>query len=175
MLPIILKKQLVMWYNVNISLLGRYLLPPMFRSAFIIAFVNVLLEPIKVVCSLFVNFATDTDKKMNITVNVATLEAVLNDACGTTGIYFETPEPRAYLTLYTKKEGQYSKYFGKKTEGKKVYLYQFNEIFSQENFVAKVPSIGITSVDEANKATVETILNKYKPIGKSFRIELYSI
>lgn len=164
-----------MRYDVNIFTLGKLMLPPMFRSKFICALVYVLLLPIIYVYSLFAQLRDITDKKLNITPNVIVLEKVLNETCGTTGIYIVTPDLTTSLSLYLKSEGKPQTYFGKKTESKLQYMCKSYELNTDSSFIVRIPQSADSYVNDVNVKKVQSTLNLYKPAGKTFRTELYNI
>lgn len=163
-----------MLYNMNVYTLGKQLLPPMFRSKFICSLLYVLLLPVIYVYSSFSLLRSNTDKKLNITP-VIVLEKVLNDACGITGIYIETPDLKTYLSLFLTKEEMPPVFMGKKTEEKMQYIYKGMEQNAEASFIVKIPRSNDTSVNNAHIQTVTETLNLYKPAGKSFRTELYDL
>lgn len=170
-----------MWYRIDILKFGRQLLPPVLRSAVLLALLKVLLAGIKSVYELFGAYRESVEERLGTTAQTASLEAALNAAFwltdGQVRIEADTEEKPDYWHLVEEgAEGEYlymagSAWHTMKLKGEKSY---------EDSFVVYVPSFLCTSLDESedkyggeNLKRIKTILNTYKPAGRTYRIEIY--
>lgn len=161
-----------MWYNVDFIKLARLLLPPMLRTKKLFALLCVLISPLLYVYSLFTDYRKRVTKRLNMSGQVLYLEKVLNDEfyLSKQEIYI-TGVKHPVLYLYKKGEQQSIAFLYKQEmEGNKVYVKEESEGNYSGDFIVYVPSF-LNSDSYLN--TIRTILNYYKPAGRSYKIEVY--
>lgn len=171
-----------MWYDLDIEKLGRQLLPPVLRSGVLTALVRVLLMPIRLVYDEFMALKASTDTVLSTTGTVIKLEKILNDTffLRNREIYIETPNEEERLSMYFERENQKATVMHLKKEGTGVVLKVHGESTVKVNFTVWVPTFLCTSEDAKadryggrNLRVIRNILNRYKPAGRTFGIELY--
>lgn len=171
-----------MWYDLDIEKLGRQLLPPVLRSGVLTALVRVLLMPIRLVYDEFMALKASTDTVLSTTGTVIKLEKILNDTffLRNREIYIETPNEEERLSMYFERANQKATVMHLKKEGTGVVLKVRGESTVKVNFTVWVPTFLCTSEDAKadryggrNLRVIRNILNRYKPAGRTFGIELY--
>ena len=171
-----------MWYDLDIEKLGRQLLPPVLRSGVLTALVRVLLMPIRLVYDEFMALKASTDTVLSTTGTVIKLEKILNDTffLRNREIYIETPDEEERLSMYFERANQKATVMHLKKEGTCVVLKVRGESTVKVNFTVWVPTFLCTSEDAKadryggrNLRVIRNILNRYKPAGRTFGIELY--
>lgn len=171
-----------MWYDLDIEKLGRQLLPPVLRSGVLTALVRVLLMPIRLVYDEFMALKASTDTVLSTTGTVIKLEKILNDTffLRNREIYIDTPNEEERLSMYFEKEGQKATLAYMKKEGTRLVLKVRGESTVKVNFTVCVPTFLCTSLDAKEDRyggqslrKIKNILNRYKPAGRTFGIELY--
>lgn len=173
-----------MWYKIDLVKLVSILTPPILRSKFLFAFLCVLVLPLRYVYSLFAKHKSETDRRLNITANVANLEVALNKLFFLTEgqIYITTPEEDSrQKVLYFKTESQRPFYMYTESEKKKTFFVQEYEASAQINFIIMVPTFLCTSIDSKEMDdygwmhldAIKKLLSIYKPAGRTFCIKLY--
>lgn len=173
-----------MWYKIDFVKLVAFLLPPILRSAFLLALLRVLLVPIRHVYDLFIQHKDGADENLNVSGNVIVLENVLNRyfCLENRQIYIVTPEEKNRSSyLHFKREQKFSLKMYLAKEEKGVYLIHEYDSSTPINFIVMVPTFLCTSTEtkEADKYgwknlnAIKKILNIYKPAGRTFSINLY--
>ena len=171
-----------MWYDLDLEKLGRQLLPPVLRSGVLTALVRVLLVPVKRIYDEFMTLKESTDTVLCTTGTVIKLEKVLNDAffLRNREIYIDTPDEEERLSMYFEKENQKATFVFMKKEAKALTIKKHGESTVKVNFTVWIPTFLCTSLDAKedlyggqNLRRVKNILNRYKPAGRTFGIELY--
>lgn len=170
-----------MWYKIDILKLGRQLLPPVLRSAVLLSLLKVLLTGIRSVYELFYAYRASVRERIGTTAQTASIEGRLNGAFylteGQIRIEADTEEKPDYWHLLSEGEAGEALYLKggtwktMKAKGEKSY---------EDSFVVYVPSFLCTSEDAdedkyggENLKKINTILNTYKPAGRTYRIEIY--
>jgi len=170
-----------MWYRIDILKLGRQLLPPLLRGVTLLSLLKVLLSGIRSVYELFSSYRETVTERLGTTAQTVSIEAALNSAFyltdGQIRIETDTEEVPDYWHL--KEEGEDGTVMNllggtwrtMKAKGEKSY---------KDSFVVYVPSFLCTSTDaEADEyggehlRRIRTIVNTYKPAGRTYRIEIY--
>ena len=171
-----------MWYNIDFTKFALHLLPPILRSKVLMSLLKVMLTPLRYIYSLFKALKEGTDNTLNISGNVLYLQKAMNDAffLKNDQIYIDTPDEGNKRVLNFRSENQPHISMNKKSEGKAQALWQRHESTVKYNFVVHVPSFLCTSIDMnedkdrgMNIRIIMNILNKYKPAGRTFSIEIY--
>lgn len=171
-----------MWYDLDIEKLGRQLLPPVLRSGVLAALVRVLLMPIRLVYDEFMSQKASTDTVLSTTGTVIKLEKVLNDTffLRNREIYIQTPNEESRLSMYFEKEDQKATVMHLKKEGEGLTMKRPGESTVKANFMVWIPTFLCTSLEAKedryggqNLRKIKNILNRYKPAGRTFGIELY--
>lgn len=170
-----------MWYKIDIQKLGRQLLPPVLRSAVLLSLLKVLLSGIRSVYELFWAYRASVKERLDTTAQTASMEASLNAAFyltdGQIRIEADTEEKPDYWHMAS--EGVAGEIFYM-SGGTWKTMKQKGEKSAEDSFVVYVPSFLCTSEDAAedkyggaNLKKIKTILNTYKPAGRTYRIEIY--
>lgn len=171
-----------MWYRVDFIKLAMQLLPPILRSKVLLAILKAMLKPLEYIYGLFMSLKSDTDRSLNISCNVQYLQKAMNDAffLKENQIYIDTPEEENKRVLYLKSENQPDLSISLRSEGAGLTLWNHSESTVRYNFTVHIPTFLCTSPDEdedqyggRNLKVIMNILNKYKPAGRTFSIELY--
>lgn len=173
-----------MWYKVDLVKLVQMLLPPVLRSKVLLALAKVLIEPLRHVYGLFSAQKEETDEKLSMSGTVEVLERALNREFSLTEgeIYIESVEDKSRATYFHKKaEGQEPVTLYKEEEKKPQYTVWSWEVGSTVNFIVMVPTFLCTSLESkeadkcgwANLRTIESVLDTYKPAGRTYNIQLY--
>lgn len=159
------------------------LLPPILRSRFLLALLRVFTVPLRHVRELFLSMKDGTDARLSITGNVQYLEKALNDAfCLTDGqIRIVTPAEERRPAFYLKREASPSRIFHTMQEGTGYMVLLKGETRLRVNFTVMVPTFLCTSTESKSAdrygwrhyRVIRSILNTYKPAGRTFGIELY--
>ena len=162
------------------------LLPPILRSRLLTALLWVLTRPLHDVYRDFCSLRSQADDTLRNSGNVVCLEDALNAAfyLRERQIYIETPEEmggRSYM--YLSREVSQSPYIYMSSEASCYYMIESQEIQESSvpvNFVVMVPTFLCTSLDKrldrfggTHLSRITHILNKYRPAGRTFGIELY--
>ena len=170
-----------MWYRIDFIRFVRQLLPPVLRSAIMIALFRVLITPIRYLYDKFLSYKNSVDSRLNITANVQYIQKALNDAFYLIDnqIYIETPEDDRTPPFHFQHEGQPPNHFYM-SGGTPFYLGGIDDASPKETIVLYIPSFLCTSLDAEedkykgkNLQIIYNLLNFYKPAGRSYRIELY--
>lgn len=173
-----------MWYKIDLVKLVAILTPPILRSKFLLAFLCVLILPLRYIYELFTSHRGKTDDRLNLTSNVAKLEKALNQIFYLTEgqIYITTPDDanrNKYLHFGRESQPPFSMYLA--SENGKAYLVHEYEVSAPINFIVMVPTFLCTSLEskDADKYgwkhlnSIRNLLNIYKPAGRTFSINLY--
>ena len=173
-----------MWYKIDFVKFLAFLLPPIMRSAFLLALLKVLIVPIRYVYELFIQHKEGADENLNVSANVIVLENVLNRffCLENRQIYIVTPEAKNRNSyLYFEREQKFSLKMYLAKEKKSVYLVHEYDSSVPVNFIVMVPTFLCTSTERKeddkygwkNLYSIKKILNIYKPAGRTFSINLY--
>lgn len=157
------------------------MLPPILRNVTLVKLLNVLVLPIKYVHSLFLTLKTDTDTVLNTAANVQYLEKALNDAffLRRREIYITTVDEEKRRDFFLKREAQPTQYLYEKSESYPFVLWHSGESALRYNFTVHVPDFLCTSSAEDDKykgrnlCKIRSILNRFKPAGRTYNIEIY--
>lgn len=175
-----------MWYRLDIGKLAEQLLPPVLRSSILLALLRVLVAPLETVIAQFRAYRQDTNDAQHICGHVLPLETALNRAYQRQRapyISIESVHATSNIILYHESEGQVPLYLSKETEeGAPTYMVHESEAPPDINFVVHVPTILCTSLQSAEQDTygwvwltkIRDILDRYKPAGRHYVIELYN-
>lgn len=124
----------------------------------------------------------ETDKNLNISANVISLQRALNEEffLKHEHIYIDTPNEVDKRVLYFLSENQPSLQMCFSSEREGQYMWKHGETTVKYNFVVYVPTFLCTSLNKdedkyrgENLNRIMNLLNKYKPAGRTFCIELY--
>lgn len=171
-----------MWYNIDFTKFCRQMLPPILRSSLLMAMLTTMIVPLRYVYRLFKNLKAETDNSLNISANVINLQGTLNEVffLKLDQIYIETPKEENKRILYFESENQTNLPLHFCSEGKGQYLWERGENTVKYNFVVYVPTFLCTSLNKDEDKyrgehldKIMSVLNKYKPAGRTFSIELY--
>jgi len=170
-----------MWYKVDILKLGRQLLPPLLRGATLLSLLKVLLSGIRSVYELFSEYREAVSERLGTTAQTISMEAALNAAFyldeGQIRIEADTEERPEYWHLESEGGGGIVlELLGGIGHTMKVK----GEKSTKDSFVVYVPSFLCSSLDAEADAyggehlrRIKTIVNTYKPAGRTYRIEIY--
>jgi len=172
-----------MWYRIDFSRLVVQLLPPLLRSRFLLSLLGVLTLPLRKIYADFHDEKDGADIRLNTNGHVVSLEKVLNDAFFLTDrqIYIESQEGSAEPMLFFISELQEAPVLFTQGEDVGYYLAMEGESTALINIPLKVPTFLCTSMVSASSdafgwlhlRTIRNLLNRYKPAGRTFSIELY--
>lgn len=171
-----------MWYDIDFTRFCRQMLPPMLRSLLLMSMLKVMIVPLRYIYGLFKSLKAETDNGLNISGNVMSLQRALNEVffLELNQIYIETPHEENKRVLYFKSENQTNIPMHFCSEGEGQYLWESGETTVKFNFVVYVPTFLCTSLNKdedkyrgENLNRIMIVLNKYKPAGRTFSIELY--
>lgn len=170
-----------MWYRIDIVRLAVQLLPPILRCGLLIALLKALVTPIRHAYGRFMEYRAVVAGRLDITACVQYMEKALNDAfylCDRQ-IYIETLEADSAMCWHLKAEGQPAAYMHGK-DGAAMLLRHKWEVGCKDSFVVCVPSFLCTSLDAVEDKhggghlrKIKTLLDYYKPAGRTYRIEIY--
>lgn len=159
-----------MWYNLDIYKFAQYLLPPVLRKKRLFAFLCVLLLPVYVVLQAFLAFRKQCVDNMNINGQVIYIEKVLNDT-----FFLENKEiylsdiPDSQFYMYTRDERIQATFHQRNEEDmRQLYMCHRNEGNMEGNYIVNVPSFLEGKTDE-----IRRIVEKYKPSGRKYIINIY--
>lgn len=171
-----------MWYDIDFIKFCRQMLPPILRSPLLMAILKAMIVPLRYIYGLFKSLKAETDNSLNISGNVMSLQRALNEVffLELNQIYIETPKEENKRVLYFKSENQVNIPMRFCSEGEGLYLWEGGETTVKYNFVVYVPIFLCTSLNKdedkcrgENLNKIMRVLNKYKPAGRTFSIELY--
>ncbi|WP_165025667.1 hypothetical protein [Dysgonomonas sp. ZJ279] len=157
-------------FTINYSRLIQQLLPIIFRTSSVTAFLEAFLSPIRYIYSLFQRNRDDNLYHLNITPQVCFIEKALNDRFDFGGrrIYISSGKYNRQLYIHTRSENK-PVFIYKREENKPVYLRKRDEVGVERfNFIVNVPK-GL----QYNKAELEAIVEMYKLPTKTFIINEY--
>lgn len=169
-----------MW-KIDFIRLATQLLPPVLRGAVLLALLRVLVVPLRGLYDRFTAGRETTAARLDTTANVQYIEKALCDAffLHDGQIYIETPVERPAPALYFKSEGRPPACLHE-AGGTPYYVNAPGEAFHDAAFIVRVPTFLCTDFDPERDeyggrhlAAIRTILNVYKPAGRTYRIELY--
>lgn len=170
-----------MWYRIDFTKFCRQMLPPILRSAFLLAIIRAMIVPFKYIYARLQDLKGNVDDGLNTTANVIYLQKALNDAFFLTAdeIFIDTPNEENKRVMYFEAENQarLPLYF---SGGEALYLTNDGEYTAKYNFTVYVPTFLCTSLDKeedrfkgVNLMRIINLLNKYKPAGRTYQIKLY--
>jgi len=172
-----------MWYRIDFKKLVMQLLPPVLRSPLLKGILDAMVMPLCQVYERFMELKNMADRRLDITCNVQYLEKALNDAfyLKQRQIYIVTPEEKRTEVFYFKHESQKVPVFRKTAEGSGYIMRKKGSSGIKVNFKIMVPDFLCTSLasKESDKykwvylEEIKSIINIYKPAGRTFSIELY--
>lgn len=167
-------------YKIDFIKFCRQMVPPILRSAFLLAIIRAMIVPLKYIYAQFHALKDDIDNSLNTTANVIYLQKALNDAFFLTEeIYIDTPNEQDNRAMYFESEHKaiLPMHF---SDGKALYLKGNGESTAKYNFTVHVPTFLCTSLEKeedrfkgVHLLRIINILNKYKPAGRTYHIELY--
>lgn len=158
-----------MWYNFDIRKFGWQMLPPILRGKFLFAIIRVLLAPLVYIYDHFRDVKKMSDKTLEITGQVVSIEKALNDK-----YLFENRDiyisdvPEQLVLLYKRIERKKTAVFRKRSEVEKtenVFMRGEGRLF---DFIVNIPSDMRTY-----EADIRRIIDFYKPAGRSYTINYY--
>lgn len=172
-----------MIYRIDFTKLVYQLLPPILRSKILVALFGAMLVPLLYLYDRFLKCKDSTNRTLDITANVEILEKALNDAFYLTDgqIYIIEPEEVSMLCAFLVEEHQepiYMYNFGREAEHP--YFQYSDDGQLEDNFTVYIPSFLCSSLErEEDKyggihlRKVIEIVNRYRPAGKKYHIEIY--
>ena len=170
-----------MWYRVDFVKLAVQLLPPVLRKRTLAALLGAMAAPVRSAHSDFTAYREYVAGRLGTTANTASLEKALNGAFFLDGspIRVETPDAAGETPWHLKKEGREGVFLHREG-GSPAVMKHKGEADYGESFVVRVPSFLGTSPDASEDKhggrhlrTIRTLLDYYKPAGRTFRIEIY--
>lgn len=168
-----------MIYRIDFTKLVYQFLPPLLRGKVLMALLDVMIVPLVFLYEKFIKYRDGTNRTLDITANVEILEKALNDAFYLTDgqIYIVEPEDER-VAFFWERETQPPNYMYLAPQG--VFFKREDEAPLQESFIVWVPSFLCTSEEKerdkyggVHYQTIIQILSKYKPAGRTYRIEIY--
>lgn len=170
-----------MWLKTDFVRFAIHLLPTMLRGEVLMALVYSLILPFRSMYDRFSSHRKTTFSRLNTTANVQYIEKALCSAFFLTDsqIYIENSPGHSGIFLHFHNENQSAVYLSK-TGDRSIFLKKPDEVSYEDNFIVYVPSFLCTSlnanIDKYNGQhlqTIRLILDRYKPAGRMYRIELY--
>ena len=169
-----------MWYKIDFTKFCRQMLPPILRSGFLLAIIRAMIVPLKYIYARFRDLKSSVDNSLNTTGHVISLQKALNDAFFLADeIFIDTADEKDKCAMYFLAENQPilpMYFFG----GDALYLKENGESGVEYNFTVYVPTFLCTSLNKdedkykgVNLLRIINILDKYKPAGKTYHMELY--
>lgn len=161
---------------------ARQLLPPVLRGAVLLALLRVLIVPLRHLASRFTALRGQTAARLSASACVMDMERALCDAffLARGEIYIVTPEQRETPVVRYRSEGL-ATFRVPDRSGGGGGLPAAGEAAADAAFVVRVPTSLCTDPDPALDrfggrylAAIRTIINRYKPAGRTYRIELYT-
>jgi len=159
------------FFDFNIDLLTKRLLPVKKRETVHFDWLSVLLFGIKQVYNDFIAFRSETLTELSYNSQTLILQRVLNDRCDPIdrGIFIDnTFDNKVQKYIFTKAEGVPLHIFTK-AEAVTITLYNSFEFENDFDFIVNVP---IALTDKEDK--IASITNFYKFSGVRFKIVFYS-
>lgn len=146
------------------------LLPISKRKDRVVAFLYLILHPIKTINILFDLFKKDIDYKLIFNGQVIYLEHYLNDLYDNTnrGIYIVDGSRTNQNYVYNRAEQIPSLVLYNRAENTPVYFINNNEVVEEVNFIIKVPSSVVF-----NEKIMREQIDIYKSAGKKYIIETF--
>ncbi len=136
----------------------------------ILAFLYLILHPLKAVNILFDQYKATTNYKLIFNGQVIYLEHYLNDLYDNTlrRIYIEDTANIDYSYIYNQAELLPTLMVYNAAENVPVYIYNNSEAVDNIDFIIKIP-IGVTF----NESVLRTQIDYYKIAGKKYTIETF--
>lgn len=157
-----------MSFNIDVYKLGRMLLPPVLRRTRIFAFLKTMLTAVKDIVDNFDEFKQQADAMLSVNGTVASLEKLLNDR-------YYLPDRDIYITdgdglqvpyLYADQNNTIPVYQSASLD--QTYVYGQNEGSASADFIVHIPSIVEYDIEN-----IKSLLEFFKPAGRSFEIKIY--
>lgn len=159
-----------MWYNMDVYKLAQQLLPPTLRRKRLFALLSVLIYPLYLLLQQFQSFRQDCIENMQINGQVIYIEKILNNMyfLENREIYIEDiDEHQSYL--YERSEGLIGVWLYQRSERERTtHLKQRNEGNLDGNYIVNIPSFLSENTEE-----IRRIVEKYKPAGRKYIINIY--
>lgn len=171
-----------MLYNYDPYKLAVQLFPPLLRSPYIFALSMAITMPLRRISQSLKLYRKEVANKVNTTANVIVLEGALNRAfyLDDRQIYITTRKNDRVMYLFRSSENR-PVYVHTISEGGPLYLTGKGEPLPGADFDVYIPNFLATSLiydeDEHNGIhliRIVDILNRYKPVGKSYQLKLYN-
>ena len=170
-------------YNINFRQFANQMLPPVLRGTVIKALLFAMIAPIIYLYDSFMNYKDSIDKKLHITANVQYIEKALNDALDQQERRIRLTEPdestNKDVYFYHEAEEMPAHYLRLESEeADSIILYNDMEASHEDDFTVFVPPAIISEIppqSQSDKTTYRqliTILDTYKPAGRSYKIEI---
>ena len=157
------------WSSLDFVRLVKLSLPLALRKSKTIAFLSAIVKPLqKIADETLYTMQHDgrkiyLEKLLNDYFKVATYDA--NDHEGTKTVYIENLAPPGEVFIYQPDEEK--PIFLEPTE---VFISQENEMLSDYSFTVFIPNMYTF-----NEPTVRALIDKYRYIGKLYKIETYTL
>lgn len=170
-----------MWCRIDFTRFVQQLLPPILRSKVMMALFRVFITPIRYLYDKFLAYKDGISSRLNITANVQYIQKALNDAffLSDNQIFIETPKEVKLPFFHFQSEGLTINFFHR-SDSTAYYMGVTDEASCSESFIVYVPSFLCTSLDSEtdkylgqNIQTIYNLLDYYKPVGRTCRIEIY--
>lgn len=166
-------------FNVNLTYVITWLLPPSLRGNTIKAWLSCLVTAIQQYYTYLKNYRSTKQYHLSITSQVMYLEHGLNDTFDPVmrAIYIDEYYESTRITVFNKSENLHPPYIYNKSENAtKTYLRNKNETNYNYYFVVWVPwlvyiGLFLNNSDKLNK--MKALLNKYKCFGTFYLIKPY--
>lgn len=170
-------------YNINFRQFTEQMLPPVLRGGVLRALLLAMIEAVVYVYEMFTSYKESIDRKLHITANVQYIEKALNDALDQQERRIRLTEPDESrskdVILYKEAEGMPACFFRMLSEDEDgIMLYNEMEASHEDDFTVFVPPAIISEIppqSQSDKTTYRqliTILDTYKPAGRSYKIEI---
>ena len=159
------------YYNIDFPTLVKWLLPVALRQAVHRAWLEVVIAPVIWLHIAFTSFRANNLYDLAHNGQVCKLEAVLNDAFDGEGrrIYISDFLYGSYFTIYLDAERK-DKYLFTDDESTSEYLWLDDEIVEGGTFIVNVPTDLVFDL-----VRMESLLVKYKLVGKQYIIQYFSV
>lgn len=170
-----------MYYNIDLTLFVKQLLPPILRNKVLMALMRVLITPLRYLYDNFLTYSSTTNGRLAATAHVQDIQYMLNrEFCLTREeIYLEDYVEYEIPILYNQTEGGNTSYLTTQTEENTLMASMRYEPFAC--IKVWIPTFLCTSLENPDKDKygwqylnrIQQLVNSCKPAGIPIRMETY--
>lgn len=172
-----------MLFDFDLEKFANQLCPPILRSKVLLAIIRAICVPLNYLSAWLNSFRKEVSDNVKVSSNVVVLEGVLNEAFHFVNrkIYITTMESLGEVYVRMLSEPDSSPLFlSTLQEERPTYMLQQGELPPGASFTVHIPNTIATSLNPekdayrgVNLSKISEIINRYKPVGKNYNIEIY--